>query len=1054
MSYWSVGALLLCVIALGIGLNVRRRRARDAVLQTLQAVKETLNLPMPVTLVSRQAQLTRSLQQLQQQVESGRLPPEKGLEPLPRIELQIHRLLQDHARYDRVDEVQKQLQTFLARLENAPQGSELADLNLIARNAYRLAHAQLEEGELETARATALEALKLLDIQLKELETARSQLPELANKVKELEQLALDCSAPILLRAPWEQLKGARADLERAVQEQRHLEAVHLASSLIPQLENIHRELADRIGTQLDDARSKTRDRLEPLLSWPPDAWHLREEVAKVLQSCEKPPSKRRSLQDVWKGLELARSTLERATALSLEHTRRWQARQETLQLRLQTNLVNERLRTYRSLPPPLVEEGRALRRLRLRLETARDGRAPWEACADIEQLLEREAELVQHAESLHTQIRTRLEKAGQTLQELPSSAEPGLVDELRRTQVRQSLELSREALTRLELAELEFSLVALESSLQQLCHDAALKALKRGREWQRRLRETLEALTRDDLQLFVKDEAVRLTKALSTLDALLEKEPSSEATFTTSVSRGFAMLKAAGTLGVNGTELIVLARKRRFQLRLKGALDQPGGREELAGLPDEQRIPLSEEARTLHNKLRVLEQAVQKLLPDRSDDPGADLERVEAPGLDQSQRALDALESTLTQVEADVRWLLLRIRKELHKQVVEAVDQLKRWKQGLSSGQIRFYLPEGTGDALALLPGLEARAAQLSSLSPPEVLKLQRELQEVNARLEALWSVALPKARKYYERQLARLDAELLQTSLEGLPASLVERSRGHHQALDALRSSLTEGAFERFMGSLTALEAQIQAFGETASRFRSFGSYWEGQQERRQALEEQLRSAGCHVELVALRQSSERLEQALSASSSQDLLELEQAWSAAMKAGQSALTRASEELLQTRKEQEAVRGWESRLNGRKQELDWLRTCVKDILVSGAEGLNLKEGLAILQTNKRALEPINLDLELAARQDEQFKKWLKGVLTRAEKQFRIDFREVIESLHEQPVSAKGLCAEVLAHIDAVLGSQYADEAERARYLSLQKRGDAYHRLFGKKLLP
>lgn len=1007
-----VGALLLAV---GVFFYIRRLSERRELLERLDRLRTRLQRPFPNALQARQSQVQRSILQLIDQVRSGAAGRLEVEHQLPRLTQNLVRLEQDLQRLKDSEAVQQTLMDWVARLELHPKGSELADLRQVAQNALRIALGLVEEGALERAREVAQEANTLISRQHEALESSSKRLKELVVRIDQLSNAASACNAPILVRAQWERASRLKTELQAPLKEGRPSDALVLATRLVTHLDQLHQDLLDQLNRQVKELRAQAGNLLNELLIWPPTHEQGRARVQTALRVVEPAgQGEPRTLREASTALEAAQEALSTGQTLASAHTEAWRSHILSLKQRFNLQVLSLRLKTFKSLPESLLEELQGLKRLRNHVERRLELELGWQLADQLVEVLEHEEAVVARLEQLVIGLTQKLSALQEGVEQLAHFGPQVGLEPRRLQRIEQQLTLLQQKLERKDVATLDREIQACAEALRSTVEECRARGLETAQQASLAIRQALDTLEKEGLESYVASEVQELKSVQEKLNRAIEQQEVLQA------------LRWSEPQGRHAPRLVETALWRRAEQKFAELQTRLVLPPELVWLAGEQQFEFNQEFESLVERLTQLRRSAPRA---------------------------EVLEKGVASLSGDVNWLMLRIRKELSRQFQQGVNRHKELMERLGKGTVQFYLPEGAIELLA--QGRKLQAEAQASLGPNAIGNFEKmeALAEHSTLLEQLWVDSLPRARRFYERQLGTLEVELFEVDASDLP----EGVRSHRKTLEAriarILDALQGEGWEEELKQIEPLGAEVRVWIQEAEATRSIGRWWNAQGEGVRARLESLAAAGCQREETALRSAIQALEQGLaSPQAHQDLQSLEKAVRAQVVAADAALQQALEDVERTRAEQDQIGRWEQILQSRKQDLDWLRTCLKGVMVPGPEGLDLKDGLERLQALGRALEPIGLDLEGASRQDNLFRQWVLGVRSRAEVQFRREFKEVLESLHDAPSDTKSLCAEALAHIDAVLGAQYADAAERERYHQLQRRGDAFHRLFGKRL--
>lgn len=1005
-------ALVLLLLG-GAALMMQRQRERHALVDSLDAVADRLQRPVPENLVSRKNQIARNIQSLSDQVRVGRAGRREVDEALPRFSQQINRLEHDASRLSLSLKALESLQDWIKKLSDVKPGSELADLRDVARNAYRITLGLQEEGSLDRAQEVAREADTLLTRQYESLQQSEQRLQELLKRLEGQEATARACNAPILARAGWERASMLRMELSVPLKEERPSDALVLATRLSSQFEHLLESLRSMLGKQLKGLQSDAETLLHDLLLWPPAQDTPRQMVERILKTIEENNLKPApSLDEVKVMLEIFQPMVEQARSLTRTHERVWTQHVQVLRQSLEGSLLQQRLKGFASLPDSFLEAQQEVRRLRGRLELRENALQPWQVAESLQEVLDREAELQQRLNQLEQSLHTQLNRMQTELERLIRFASRVGLEPARIHRAEMLLRGLKVRLERRDLSNLELEARACQEVLDRLREEGRARGQENARQVELVLRKSLEKLEKEELIPYVREDHLRMKSVHEQLRQKLD----------------LGDILEALTLGEGWNEdaptLLLQAGWKRAELRFEEQRARMGNPPELQGLLDPARSEMERELNTLRLRLEHLR------------------EQAERP---------EQLEKSLSELQPDVNWLMLRIRKELTRRFQDAVQRHTELLERLGQSTVQFYLPEGAVQLLAEGRRIHLQAQSASRTEGEALLEPLQVLLSHASRLEEVWRESLPRARRFYERQLGALEVEVLEVDLASLPPSFRKRREKLLNTLEQTRESLTGPGWEEALAGIEPLSKAVRALSEQAERARGIVRWWQSNEAGLIRQVDQLRQGGCGPEASGLEQALQSLRQALEQESGNTLEEAEKQVRQQVARGETAMQELVEAVARSREEQEQIKRLEVLLNGRKQDLDWLRSCLKDVLDQGVDGLNLKEGLNRIGAIKRSLDPMSLDLKAVESQDRAFRQWVAGVLSRAELRFKQDFKPVLESLHEQPSDVRSLCAEALAHVDAVLTAQTVEPDERRLYETLQKRGDAYHRLFSKR---
>lgn len=1018
MSGFSMAPLIVLAVLLVSGggfFYYRKMAERRELLEKLDRLRSRLQKPFPNALQARQSQVQRSIQQLREQVRAGSAGRMAVEGQLPRLTQNLVRLEQDLQKLKETESVQQTLMEWVAKLERHTRGSELADLRQVAQNALRIALGLVDEGAMDQARDVAQEAITLINRQHDAIEASQKRLKELMIRIDQLSTSASNCNAAILVRAQWERATKLKSELHTPVKEGRPSDALVLATRLVTHLDQLNQDLLEQLNRQVREHRSQASAVLNEILIWPPTHESGRTRVQSALRSVEVGGiGEPRSLKDATAALEAAQEAVAAGQSLATAHQDAWKSHISSLKQRFKLNTLTLRLKTFRSLPEDLLEELQSVRRLRTHVERRLETEVGWQLADQLVEVLEHEETLLQRLDSLVSQLTQDIQTLQAGAEQLATFGQRVGLDTHRVRRIELMMEALSAKLERRDVATLPFDIAQCSELMRTLVDDTRAKGLESAQQASQQIGQALDTLSKEGLEAYVEDELQEVKSAYEKLNQAIDQQDVLQALHWTEPH-----LK-------NAPRLVETALWRRAEQRYAELQSRMVLPPELQALPLELQSELQREFGHLEEKILQL--------------------RKSAP------RA-DVLEKGVSQLTNDVNWLLLRIRKELSRQFQQCVSRHRELVERLSRGTVQFYLPEGAIELLAQGRKLQADAQAMLGSDAIGDLARMTALDRHSEMLEELWKESLPRARRFYERQLGTLEVELFEVDANDLPEAVRTERRALEGRIAQILEALAGDQWEEELKQIEPLGLEVRAWIQEAESIRSIGRWWNAQGDGVRARLEGLTSAGCHAEAQALKTAIAALEAGLNApSGTVDLRALEKTVRAEQVRADKAIQQALEDMERTRAEQDQIHRWEQILQSRKQDLDWLRTCLKGVMEPGADGLDLKEGLDRLQALSRSLEPIGLDLDAAGRHDAAFKRWIQGVRLRAEAQFRREFKEVLESLHDAPTEVKSLCAEALAHIDAVLGAQYADASERERYHQLQRRGDAFHRLFGKRL--
>lgn len=1005
-------ALVLLVLG-GVAVLMRRQRERNALVESLDVVADRLQRPVPENLVSRKNQIARAIQSLSDQVRVGRAGRLEVEEALPRFMQQLNRLEHDASRLSQSLKALESLTAWIKKFTEVKPGSELADLRDVARNAYRITLGLQEEGSLDRAQEVAREADTLLTRQYEALQQSQQRLQELLKRLETQEAVARACNAPILARAGWERANMLRLELSVPLKEERPSDALVLATRLSSQLEHLLESLRTLLGKQLKGLQADVETLLHDLLLWPPGQELPRQQVERILKVIEENNLKTSpSLDEVKVMLESFQPMVEQARNLTRTHERVWTQHVQLLRQSLEGSTLQQRLKSFSSLPDPFLEAQQEVRRLRGRLELRESALSPWQVAESLQEVLDREAELTQRLNQLEQGLHAQLSRMQTELERLVRFASRVGLEPARIHRAEMLLRGLKVRLDRRDLSALEHEARACQEVLDRLREEGRARGLENARQVELSLRKALEKLEKEELSPYVREDYLRMK---GTHEQLRQKLDLGEVLEALSLGEGWLEQAPA---------LVLQAGWRRAEQRFDDQKARMGDPPELLGLLDPARSELEGELNILRQRLDLLR------------------EKAERP---------EQLEKSLAELQPDVNWLMLRIRKELTRRFQDAMQRHTELLERLGQSTVQFYLPEGAIQLLADGRRIHLQAQAASRTEGEALLEPLQVLLAHAIRLEEVWRESLPKARRFYERQLGALEVEVLEVELAGLPPSFRKRREKLLSTLEQTRESLKGPGWEEALAGIEPLSKAGRALSEQAERSRGIVRWWQSNESGLVRQVEQLRQSGCVGEASGLEQALQSLRQALEQESGGGLEEAERQVRQQVARGDAALQELVEAVARSREEQEQITRLELLLSGRKQDLDWLRSCLKDVLDQGVDGLNLKEGLNRIGAIKRSLDPMSLDLKAVESQDRAFRQWVAGVLSRAEQRFKQDFKPVLDSLHDQPTDIRSLCAEALAHVDAVLTAQTVEPDERRLYETLQKRGDAYHRLFSKR---
>lgn len=1051
---------------------VRRLQERKALEQHLTRLERRLQKPFSETLQSRSQQILRSMQQLSEQVRRGEAGREQVEQALPRLTQQVVRLEQDQLRLKETESVQLALTEWISKLEPYPRGSEFADLRQVAQNALRITLGLVEEGSAQRAREVAQEALLLLGRQHDAIQISLNRLRELSERIVSGMDNAESCNAEILLRAQWDRALRMQRELDLPLTEGRPSDALVIATRLVSHLEQLQQDLLEVLSKQVGELRIQASGLLNELLIWPPGREEGRVRIQGVLRAVD--PSgnaEPRTLLDARLALESAHQALETGREMLKVHEQAWRSYVSGMRERLEQQALGTRLKRYRSLPEDMIDEARAIKKLRQHIELRLESAIDWQVADGLAEVLERESLVLDRLDALEAAIETDLKGLEQGFERLSRFAPQVGLETTRVRRIELILEGIIQKRDRRDLASLLDEIHICDGTLRRTIEESRTRGLEAARQASEGMRKVLERLDREGLASYVPEEHQQLGAALEKALQSLEAREVLEA------------LQATDVWGKQAPRLLETALWRRAEQRYQEGLVRLEPPEELLGLPADAQEEFRSDLKGLRERMETIRR---------------------------SASTAEELEREVQALQPDVHWLQLRIRKELSRRFQAVAQRHRELIERLGRGTVQFYLPEGSIELLSQGRKLQSDAAKASKGEGLETIELLNALMQHAQQLDALWLESLPRARRFYERQLGTLEVELLEVDATDLPPVITLRRKGLEARIHALLEALQGEQWEEQLALMEPLALDIRGWIEASERTRGISRWWQGQATSIRERLESLRAAGCHVEGAALGKAIQALEQGLLDPSGgetvggsvppQDGLPsetraaeagvnpvppievLEKQLRQEVTRADAALAHALEDVARSRVEQDQITRWEQILSSRKQDLDWLRSCLKGIMSPSPEGLDLKEGLGTLQRLSRSLEPIALDLEAAAKHDASFRAWVAGVRARAEKQFRGEFQEVIASLHELPaemsqdndkslsgkskstasdpgksdpsksVPIKSLCAEALAHIDAVLSTHISDDTERELYQNLQRRGDAFHRLFGKKL--
>ncbi len=1014
MKYLLAIAVLAALVFLASwAMKQQQRRRLEAQFRKLAARAAR---PVNPRLESRRAQVAESIGNVLANLKSGSSRPADIARVLPKFHQQIARLEQDQRTQGEAESSRGRLRKWLDRLDGHPPGSDHQELREVVRKAYRIASGLVDEGDLEGAVETAVNAEILVKKQYEALEATRARLEGTRQRIEQGVAQAEKCNAPILVRVQWERLMAEVADLEGLARSGKLSEALGKANRVLSLLDELSADLEAQLTRQIQEHQAQAAAILADLLMWPPDDEAPRAAVHEMLDRLEQPSqegkTRRRGLDEAREQLELAHAWVERSVALAGEHETRWKAYVATLEQRLKERPLGA-LDGFQSLPRAVVEAREQLERRRARLQARGTSRRPWHLAEDIEEILQEESALFDEVVQTIARLETRVGRLSDTFR-TAGRLSLGAVDFAEPLQgLATRFSALRHRLEKRDLETLESDIVRLEEDLAEVVEKARRQGLDRGRKVLEVLEQALQVLEKGELFSHAGTEGEALRSACGELEHHIAREDV------------IAVLEIAAAWEERAPTLVEEARCARNQARVEDLLARAAPPPELKGLVPDTR--------------REVEQALAEI-------------RIELTGATHFLNDDQAIDRICAEVEQRLTSIAARTREELSSRFQESYDRHAAMLAKLTRSTVQFYLPDDAHEALATSRRLEESCRTRAERSSMDTLEATLELVEQGAVLQALWQEALPRARRFYSRQLNVIGIELDSVTPEGLPDDVtteLERLRGESQRLAAL---LETDRWEEVAEELDDLAGQVRALSDRADALRGLYEWHQAHEPEALRLVERLRSVGCDQESRRLSSCLEAWSRLVQEESSTDRLrELRAELESALAEGERAVASAVEEIERSRREQGELENWRQILALRKQDLDWARSSLKNVLGLGPEGMDLRRGLGILQALQRSLDIVGLDLDAAAHHDQAFQDWLQEVRSRAERRFLDDFQEVLDALHERPASMKALCAEALTHVDSVLSTGFIDDEERVSYERLQALGDDYHKLFARR---
>ncbi len=1010
-----IACIVLLVTAAAWMVRRRKRKQLEAQFRKLAARADR---PVNTRLEPRRDELVETIGNVLRGLEDGSARPGDVARVLPKFHRQVARLDHDQQAYDDVEASRTRLRQWLDRLEGHPPGSDFQDLKDVARKAHRIVSTLVEEGDLAHAIDASVGAEILLKQQHEALLARKTRLDEIVERIRKGTTQAERCNAPILVRPRWERLMASTADLDGLERQGKLAGALATANRVLADLDALTADLLAQVRKQVVEQQAQAASILADLLLWPPDEDDRRTEVHEMLDQLEQPyrgphgEDGPPTLDTAREALEQANTWIERGVALAVQHKARWQAHLEACLERLGERPLDA-LDTFPSLPDKVRAARKDLDRRRQRLHDRLPHRPPWHVAEDTEEILSAERQILEEVEAIVSKLETRLE----ALSSRPASAArllaaTGVMSETPGC-LQERFSLLEKRLHQRDLATLEKDVEQFDADLEAAVETAKQAGLEQAQTVLEAMDRALAELDGTGLATHAGMQGDALRKDRAALAAHLEKKDV------------LAALETAGTWRDDAQALVLRAKKKRNETRLAALLKlvEPGPA--LSGIEPAARAEVEGEFASIRSALDALSSRLE------------DQEAFDT-GCDRLEQRLDAVRR--------------RIEEALEGRFIASYEQHGTALARLTKSTVQFYLPDEAHEALAEARKLREACTSRTAWQVDETLEHTRRLLEQRGRLEALWEEALPRARRFYSRQLNVIRIELGAVEPKDLPSDITSELRTLEKEASRLGDLLETERWEEVGEEVGELSERVRALADRTEALRNLYCWHGARATAARRLVVTLESVGCDREARAVANALDAWDATVAGGSPVEQLrhlraELEQLIAAA----DTAARRAVEEIERSKREQGELEAWRQVLGLRKRDLDWTRSSLKQVLGLGPEGIDLRRGLGILQAFQRALDIVNLDLEAAARHDRRFQEWLEQVRARAERRFREDFREVLDALHECPSSPKALCAEVLTHVDSVLSAGFLEDGERDTYEHLQSIGDDYHKLFGKR---